>query len=188
VNRHHDQGKSKNQHLIGAGLQVQMFSPLSSRWKHGSIQSGMAQAELRVLHLHPKAASGRLTSQATGVRVLSPHPQWHTYSNQVTPIPTRPHLQNIQTITTSLPLIGGCLDHSHLMCSLHHTNIYSHHFFVLVYISSFSFFFYSFILNILISHFTSCFLKSYLCWIVLCQLNTVIVIWEERTSIEKMHP
>jgi hypothetical protein len=27
------------------------------------------------------------------VRVLSPHPQWHTYSNQVTPIPSRPHLQ-----------------------------------------------------------------------------------------------
>jgi hypothetical protein len=27
--------------------------------KHGSIQTGMAQAELRVRHLHPKAASGR---------------------------------------------------------------------------------------------------------------------------------
>jgi hypothetical protein len=37
------------QHLIGAGLQVQRFSPLSSRWEHGSIQVGMAQAELRVL-------------------------------------------------------------------------------------------------------------------------------------------
>ena len=31
VNRHHDQGKSyKGQHLIGAGLQFQRFSPLSS--------------------------------------------------------------------------------------------------------------------------------------------------------------
>jgi hypothetical protein len=29
------------------------------------------------------------------VRVLSPHPQWHTYSSQVTPIPTRPHLQMV---------------------------------------------------------------------------------------------
>jgi hypothetical protein len=53
----------KKQHLIRAGLQVQRFSPLSSRWEHGSIQAGMAQAELRVLHLHPKAASGRLTSR-----------------------------------------------------------------------------------------------------------------------------
>jgi hypothetical protein len=39
----------KKQHLIGAGLQVQRFSPLSSRWEHGSIQAGMAQEELRVL-------------------------------------------------------------------------------------------------------------------------------------------
>jgi hypothetical protein len=67
VNRHYDQGKSyKKQHLIGAGLQVQKFSPLSSRWENGSIQAGMVQAELRVLHLHLKAASGRLTSRQLG--------------------------------------------------------------------------------------------------------------------------
>jgi hypothetical protein len=67
VNRHHDQGKSyKKQHLIGDGLQVQGFSPLSSRWEHGNIQAGMAQVELKVLHLHPKAASGRLTSRQLG--------------------------------------------------------------------------------------------------------------------------
>jgi hypothetical protein len=69
VNRHHDQGKSyKKQHFIGASLQVQRFSPLSSRQEHGSIQAGMAQEELRVLCLHPKAASGRL---ATWERVAS---------------------------------------------------------------------------------------------------------------------
>jgi hypothetical protein len=33
--------------------------------------------------------------QATRVRILCPHPQWHTHSNQVTPIPTRPHLQMV---------------------------------------------------------------------------------------------
>ena len=50
-----DQGKSyKKQHLIGASLQVQRFSSLSSRQEHGSIQAVMVQAELRVLHLHPK--------------------------------------------------------------------------------------------------------------------------------------
>jgi hypothetical protein len=54
----------KKQHLIGAGLQFQRFSPLSSRWEHGSIQAGMAQEELRVLRLHPKAVSGRLTMNA----------------------------------------------------------------------------------------------------------------------------
>jgi hypothetical protein len=56
----------KKQHLIGAGLQVQRFSLLSTRWEHGSIQASMAQAELRALHLHPKAASRRLTSRQLG--------------------------------------------------------------------------------------------------------------------------
>jgi hypothetical protein len=67
----------------------------------------MVQAELRVLCLHPKAASGRLISQATRVRILSPHPQWHTYSKQVTysskatpPNGVTPWSKNIQTMTT----------------------------------------------------------------------------------------
>jgi hypothetical protein len=69
VNRHHGQGKSfKKQHLIWAGLLIQRFSPLSSRREHGSIQAGMAQADLRVLLLHPKAASGRLTNTEVGTR------------------------------------------------------------------------------------------------------------------------
>jgi hypothetical protein len=55
VNRHHDQGNPyKKQHLIGAVLQVQRFSLLSSRQKHGSIQAGMVQEELRVLPLVQK--------------------------------------------------------------------------------------------------------------------------------------
>jgi hypothetical protein len=52
----------KGQHLIGTGLQVQRFSPLSW-WEHGSIQAGMVQEELRVLHLHLKAASRILASR-----------------------------------------------------------------------------------------------------------------------------
>jgi hypothetical protein len=64
VNRHHDNGKSyKGQQLIGTGLQVQGFSPLSSQWEHGSIQAGMVQAELRVLYFHLKAASGDSLSE-----------------------------------------------------------------------------------------------------------------------------
>jgi hypothetical protein len=31
--------KKKKKHLIGAGLQVQRFSPLSSRQEHGGIQA-----------------------------------------------------------------------------------------------------------------------------------------------------
>jgi hypothetical protein len=85
VNRHHDQGKSYIKHVIGAGLQVQRFSPLSSRCEHGSIQSGMVQAELRVLSLHPEAASGRLTSRQLG---------WesYAYTHTDTPTLTRSHL------------------------------------------------------------------------------------------------
>ena len=47
-------------------LTGQRFSPLSSRWEHDSIQAVMAQAELRVLCLHPKSANGRLTSRKLG--------------------------------------------------------------------------------------------------------------------------
>jgi hypothetical protein len=40
VKRHHDQGNSyKGKHLIGAGLQFQSFSPLSSwqeAWQHAN--------------------------------------------------------------------------------------------------------------------------------------------------------
>jgi hypothetical protein len=76
MNRHYDQGNSyKRQHLIGTGLQVQRFSPLLSRWEHGSIQAGMVQEELRVLHLHLKATSRILASrQLARMRVLNPSP------------------------------------------------------------------------------------------------------------------
>jgi hypothetical protein len=64
VNRHHDQGNSyKEHHLIAAGLQVQRFNPLPSRQEHGRVQAGMVQEELRVLHLHLKAASRILASR-----------------------------------------------------------------------------------------------------------------------------
>ena len=67
VNRHHDQGKSnKGQHLIGAGLQIQRLSPVPSRQRHGSIQAGIVQEKLRVLHLYLKAACERLTSRQLG--------------------------------------------------------------------------------------------------------------------------
>jgi hypothetical protein len=49
-----------------AGLPVQRFSPLSSRWEHGSIQAGMVQAELRVLHLHLKATRRKLALRQLG--------------------------------------------------------------------------------------------------------------------------
>jgi hypothetical protein len=48
--------------LIGS----ERFSPLSSRWEHVSIQAGMVQEELRVLHLHLKAVSRIVTSRQLG--------------------------------------------------------------------------------------------------------------------------
>jgi hypothetical protein len=56
----------KGQHIFGADLQVQRVSPVSSRQEHSSIQAGMVQAELRVLHLRLKAASRRLASRQLG--------------------------------------------------------------------------------------------------------------------------
>jgi len=55
----------KGQHLIGVALRVQRFTASSSRQEHGSIQAGMVQEELRVLHLHLKAAR-ILTSRKLG--------------------------------------------------------------------------------------------------------------------------
>ena len=49
------------------GLQIQRFSPLSSRWEHGSIQAGMTQAELKVLCLPSNVASERLTFRHLGL-------------------------------------------------------------------------------------------------------------------------
>jgi hypothetical protein len=48
------------------GLKVERFSPVLSRQEQGSIQAGMVLEELRVLHFHLKAASGRLTSRQLG--------------------------------------------------------------------------------------------------------------------------
>jgi hypothetical protein len=47
--------------LTGSEIQA-----LSSRREHGSIQAGMVQEELRVLHLHLKAASRILASRQAG--------------------------------------------------------------------------------------------------------------------------
>jgi hypothetical protein len=44
VNRHYDQGNSyKDNIYLGAGLQVQRFSSLSSRWEHGRHSVGRVE-------------------------------------------------------------------------------------------------------------------------------------------------
>jgi hypothetical protein len=65
VNRHHDQDNSYNgQHLIGTGLKIHRFNPLS-RWEHGSVHAGMMQEELGILHLVPEANWRRLVSSGS---------------------------------------------------------------------------------------------------------------------------
>jgi hypothetical protein len=64
VNRHHDKGNSYKEHLIGVGLQVQRFSPVSTMaWQHPG-RHGLEK--LRVLTLVPKAARRRLASRWLG--------------------------------------------------------------------------------------------------------------------------
>jgi hypothetical protein len=108
MKRHHDYDNSyKEQHLIGAGLQFQRFSPLSSWREHGSVRADIAVFRLeewRVLHLHLKATKKRdyLSGQPGGGsllhwvklehRTLKPTPQGRTSFNKETPTPTRPHL------------------------------------------------------------------------------------------------
>jgi hypothetical protein len=45
------------------GLQVLRFSPLSSRWEHSSVQSGMVLEKLKVYCLVPKANRRRIVSR-----------------------------------------------------------------------------------------------------------------------------
>jgi hypothetical protein len=47
-------------------LYVQKFSPLSLRQKHGTVQAGMVEEELRVLHLYLKATRRRLAFRKLG--------------------------------------------------------------------------------------------------------------------------
>jgi hypothetical protein len=61
-------------------------------WQYpGRHDTGRAESSMSL----SKGGSCKTDFQATRVRILSPHPQRHTYSNQVTPIQTRPHLQMV---------------------------------------------------------------------------------------------
>jgi hypothetical protein len=105
------------------------FSPLSSRWEHGSIQAGMVQEELRVLCLHPKAASGRLTSRQLGWESYT-----HTHSD--TPIPTRSHLfQQGHTFRWCHSLVQGYTNHhTDIVISRIKLKINTHMFYWIVYL------------------------------------------------------
>jgi hypothetical protein len=66
----------KDKHLMGAGLQVQRFSPLSSRQEHGCIQAGMArEKELKVVHLVLKGTGRRLSSKQLEREPQNPTPR-----------------------------------------------------------------------------------------------------------------
>jgi hypothetical protein len=67
--------------LIGAGLQVQRFSSFLSRQKHGSVQAGMEQEELKVLHLGLKATRSLVKPTCRVTHLLQ---QGHTYFNKDT--------------------------------------------------------------------------------------------------------
>jgi hypothetical protein len=58
TNKQTNKQTNKNIYL---GLAYRFRGSVYYHQEHGSIQAGMAQAELRVLRLHPKAASGKLT-------------------------------------------------------------------------------------------------------------------------------
>jgi len=73
MNRNREQGNTyKGQHLTGTDLQVQRFSPLSSRQEHGSVQTAKRLEELRVLPLVLKAASRILASRHLAVLKSTP--------------------------------------------------------------------------------------------------------------------
>jgi hypothetical protein len=84
VKRHHDQGNSyKGQHLIGAGLQVQRFSPLSSRWEAWQ-HPGRHDAGEGAESTSCSERNQKTNFHAARRRVSKPTPQRHTSSNKAT--------------------------------------------------------------------------------------------------------
>ena len=84
--------------LIRTNFTCGWITGLSSRQEHGMVQAGMVQEEMRVLHLHLKAARRTLVSRQLVQRYQSPHPLWQTYSNRATPPNATPWAKHIQTI------------------------------------------------------------------------------------------
>jgi len=75
VKKYHDQCKFyKEQHLIGAGLQVQRFNPLSSRQEQGSTQASMVQEELSSTSSPEGSQEQTEHPQAARRRVSKPNP------------------------------------------------------------------------------------------------------------------
>jgi hypothetical protein len=110
MRRHQDQGNCyKGKHLIGTGLQVQRFSPLSSRqkaWQH----PGMTLKKLSSTSCSEGEQKIAVFQEARR-RVAKPTPtmtnflqQGHTCSNKATP-PNRatPWVKHIQTTTSFSP-------------------------------------------------------------------------------------
>ena len=100
-----DQGNSlKGQHLIGAGLQIQRFSLLSSRQECGSVQTDMAlEKKLKVQHLDQKAARRPVLWVARRRFSNSDILQAHTYSSKATtPNSATPWAKHFQTTTVLL--------------------------------------------------------------------------------------
>jgi len=84
--------------VLVCGLQVQRFSPLPPKWDHGSIQAGLMQEELRVLHLHLKPATEY--SQEASYRALKPtHTVTYLLQKSTPPNSASPWPRYIQSIT-----------------------------------------------------------------------------------------
>ena len=92
VKRNHDQDNSYKEHLIGSSLQFQRLSPLSSRqeaWQHPG-RHGARGAESSTSSFKGRQGQNVLRQPGGGSQSLPP--QWHTFSNKATVIPTRPYL------------------------------------------------------------------------------------------------
>ena len=101
MNRHHNQGKSyTKQHLTGAGLQVQRFSPLSSQagaWQHpGRHGEGGAESSTSSY----EGCKQNTGFQAARMRVLKPIPTVPRLLQKATPSDSAtPWVKHIQTTT-----------------------------------------------------------------------------------------
>jgi hypothetical protein len=99
VKRHHDHSKTYTGHLIGTGLQVQRFSPLSS-WQEAWQSPGRHGAGEGAQNPTSWSVGCRKETVCHTGHSLSigdfknPSPQWHTSSKKATPLLIVQHLMS----------------------------------------------------------------------------------------------
>jgi hypothetical protein len=115
LKRHHDRSNFyKGQYLIGAGLQFQRFSPLSSwqeAWQHSGRHGASEGAKSSTSWSEGNQEETNILRQLGGSS-LCPPPQWHISLNKATPPSSAtpgPSILKLTHMASQTVCVGGLL-------------------------------------------------------------------------------